>query len=72
MLAPTRAQQDLGSITGRIVDPSKAVIGGADMTITNQGTGVKLATVTNEAGNYAARSLPYGNYQIGVRAACFR
>ena len=30
---------------------------------------MKLATVTNEAGNYAARSLPYGNYQIGVIAS---
>jgi len=66
------AQQDLGSISGRITDPSKSVVAGANVIITNQGTGVKVATVTNDAGNYAARSLPFGNYEIIAEAKGFR
>ncbi|MBI4904672.1 MAG: TonB-dependent receptor [Acidobacteria bacterium] len=66
------AQQDLGSITGRVVDPSNAVIAGASITVTNEATGVKSTTVTNETGNYAIRSLPFGTYEIVAEAKGFR
>ncbi len=69
---PMWAQQDLGSIGGRVTDPSKSVVANANVTITNQGTGVRIATVTNDAGNYAARSLPFGSYEIVAEAKGFR
>ncbi len=72
LMLPVFAQQDLGTISGRVTDPSKSVVAGATVNITNQGTGVRIPTVTNDAGNYAARSLPFGQYEVTVEAKGFR
>lgn len=69
---PLIAQQDLGSITGRVIDPSSAVLAGAAITVTNEATGVKSTTVTNDTGNYAIRSLPFGTYELAAEAKGFR
>src|SRR5438105_8841603 len=52
--------QDRGAIIGRVTDPSSAVVSGATVTVTNQETGVKSTTTTNDDGNYAVRSIPFG------------
>ena len=64
--------QDRGTITGRVTDPSNAVIAGAAMTVTNRDTGVKTTTTTNEVGNYAVRSLAFGHYEVTCEAKGFR
>ena len=64
--------QDRGTILGRVTDVSSAVIPGATITVTNQDTGVKSVTSTNEAGNYTVSGLPFGRYQVDCEAKGFR
>src|SRR5258708_7051701 len=64
--------QDRGAITGRVTDPSGAVVAGANITITDQNTGVKLTTVTNESGNYTVTGLPVGTYEVACESRGFR
>ncbi len=66
------AQTDRGSITGRVVDATDAAISDANVTITNQETGIKSVTKTSATGNYVVPSLPVGTYEITVEAAGFR
>jgi hypothetical protein len=64
--------QDRATILGRVTDPAGAVIPGAAVTVTNQSTGVKTTTNTNEAGNYVVSSLPFGRYEVVCEAKGFR
>jgi hypothetical protein len=58
------AQVDTGSITGTVTDPSGAIIPGATVTLVNQGTGLKLTTVTNASGNYTFTPIRIGTYTV--------
>jgi len=64
--------QDRGTILGRVTDPSSAVIAGANITVTNLDTGIKITSSTNEAGNYVARGLAFGRYEVTCEAKGFR
>lgn len=61
-----------GSLSGVVTDPSGAVIPNAAVTLTNPGTGISLATVTNNAGSYYFASVPVGSYALGIVASGFR
>ena len=64
------AQQDArGTITGRVVDSSGAVVIGADIRATNQATGTRAVTKSNDAGNYVLAYLLSGVYTVEVDAA---
>ncbi|HVW76228.1 MAG TPA: TonB-dependent receptor [Alloacidobacterium sp.] len=69
--AKLHAQANAG-ITGTITDASGAVVAGANVTITNQSTGVQNHTVTSSAGTYAVTGLIPGIYSITVDAAGFK
>ena len=58
------AQGDSGRITGRVVDPSGAVVVGAQITATEQDTGVAYKAVSSATGVYAAAFLPPGRYAV--------
>jgi Carboxypeptidase regulatory-like domain len=58
------AQAGRGSISGLVSDPTGAIIKGAEVTALNQATGVKLHTVTSDAGLYGFVSLPPGTYVV--------
>lgn len=63
------AQSQFATITGLIVDSSGGSIPGADVTITNEQTGVQTKTVTNGDGNYTTASLIPGTYILkGLQA----
>ena len=49
---PLQAQVDTGSITGTVTDPSGAVVNGAKVTLTNEGTAASLTTTTGSDGLY--------------------
>ena len=63
--------QSVGTINGRITDPSGAVIPGAAVTATNAGTGITRNTVTTAEGQYTIPSLTPGSYSVKVEAPGF-
>jgi len=54
-------------LSGRVTDPSGAVVSGAKVTATSQETGLQRATVTNDAGLYELLALPIGRYQLSAQ-----
>jgi hypothetical protein len=65
-------QSDRATITGRVVDPTEAAIANASVIITNQETGIRNTTKTNEAGNYVVPQLQVGRYEIAIESPGFR
>jgi hypothetical protein len=59
-------QAESGQIGGTVTDSSNAVVPGAKVTITNVNTGLVRNTVTNNAGEYSATSLPIGTYNVVI------
>ena len=66
------AQTSTSRITGRIVDSKQASIAGANVTITNEATGVSQTQTTTDAGVYAFEALPVGNYTLTVEQNGFK
>ncbi len=63
------AQGVSGRIVGTVLDSSGAAIANANVTVTNQDTGISASTVTDARGDYQANNLPPGNYQVEVAAS---
>ena len=66
------AQSDRGTITGRVSDPSGAVVPGAEVTAKNVETGVISRTTSNDLGLYTVLNLPIGTYSVEFRAQGFK
>ncbi len=66
------AQVDTGSITGTVKDASGAVVSGAKVTLTNEGTGAALTTTTTSDGVYKFSPVRIGNYKIDATAQGFQ
>ena len=64
--------QGVASISGRVQDPSKALIPGVKVTATNVDTGVESMAITNEAGLYAFPSMTRGRYTMTVSIPGFK
>jgi hypothetical protein len=54
-----------------VVDPSGAVVPGAQITLTNADTDLRYQTVSTNTGNYTVPSLPSGTYKMTVEANGF-
>ena len=67
----TYAQAVSGEITGSVIDPTGAAIGGAQVTATNVVTGVVTTEVTNSSGLYTFSELLAGTYDVEVSASGF-
>jgi hypothetical protein len=63
---PLRAQVDTGAILGTVTDASGAVIRGANVTLTNEGTNLTLTTTTGSDGGYKFTPLKIGSYKLSV------
>jgi Carboxypeptidase regulatory-like domain/TonB dependent receptor len=68
----SHAQTFRGAINGTIVDPSGAVVAGAEVKAINNGTGVTLTTTSTSEGQFAFQDLPLGSYKITVNAPGFQ
>jgi len=65
------AQAVSGSITGRVTDPSGAVLPDVAITATDVATGVTHATTTNSEGLYSFQQLPVGTYTVTAARSGF-
>ncbi|MCL5745851.1 MAG: TonB-dependent receptor [Acidobacteria bacterium] len=66
------AQSDTAQIVGRVTDASSAVVPSAQLSVTNEETGIKRETISNESGNFVVPLLPPGTYRIKVEKTGFR
>lgn len=71
LVAPARAQQATGSITGTVIDPLGARVGGATVKLLRDGRSTKEAT-SDSQGRFAFDGLPGGHYQIQAGAQGFQ
>lgn len=71
-LAPAIAQSPNATINGIVLDPSGAVIAGAEVVVVNDATGVQYTTKTNGEGIYVVPNLPPGPYRIQVSNRGFK
>jgi hypothetical protein len=72
IVLPLCAQIDNGNITGRVTDPTGAVIPGAQVTVTQTAMNFETVAQTNEEGLYRAVQLRPGPYRITVTAQGFK
>ncbi len=66
------AQALYGSLTGTVTDNTGAAIPGVTVTVTNEGTGLKLDTVTDGEGSYTVRNVIPGTYTLGAALQGFK
>ena len=64
--------QTFGEVTGRVTDPSGAVIPGASVTLTNVNTNAVRNAETAEAGGYTFPSVPPGFYRLRTELSGFK
>jgi len=61
--------QQTGRIEGQILDPSSALIPGAEISLTGQGR--TFTTTSGEDGRYVLKSIPVGLYLVSIEAKGF-
>ncbi|MCL4782072.1 MAG: carboxypeptidase regulatory-like domain-containing protein [Bryobacterales bacterium] len=66
------AQVLYGSVVGTVVDPSNAVVPGAEISITSKTTGATRETRTDTGGRYSLVNVLPGAYDLKVTAGGFR
>ena len=66
------AQESRGSIRGRILDTTGAVVPGVTVTARNEATNVAIPTSTNAEGTYSLLFLVPGNYTVTASAQGFK
>ena len=66
------AQTVTGTISGTVADTTDAVIVGAGIKVTNEGTGVTRQAATNETGSFVLVGLPPATYSVAVEMEGFR
>ena len=73
MLLPffIQGQSTNASLTGRVTDSGRKVIGGAAVRVINTGTGILYHGLTNVQGTYYVSDLPPGRYRIEIEKLGF-
>src|SRR5438046_2693480 len=61
---PTFAQVDTGAILGTVKDQSGAVVPGAKVTLTNEGTSFSVSTTAGSDGGYTFTPVRLGMYTV--------
>ena len=69
---PASAQQSAtANLSGNVIDPNGAVIAGAQVIVTQKGTGAGRETTTDAEGSYALTNLTPGEYEVKVQSKGF-
>jgi hypothetical protein len=66
------AQSELATVSGRVTDPSGAVLPGAEVELKNVETSASVVRTTNSDGVYSIPSLHPGHYVISIRKQGFK
>ena len=69
---PAWAQRTTATFQGIVVDPSGAVLPGADVSLTNEGTGIVERQVTSATGEFQFNYVPGGTYTVFISIPGFR
>jgi hypothetical protein len=69
---PLPAQIDTGGVTGTVKDSSGAVVASANITLTNDGTGISIRTDSTSTGTYFFGGLHPGSYTLEAQSTGFR
>src|SRR3954470_23122106 len=68
---PAHAQA-IGSIFGKVTDPSGAVLPGVTITVAGPSLQQPLVAVTSESGTYQFPSVPIGTFSVTFELASFK
>jgi len=66
------AQEFRATLTGRVTDPTGAILPDASITVSNTATGTKVQTKSDQTGQYVAPFLLPGSYSVTVTMSGFR
>jgi carboxypeptidase family protein len=67
-----QAQSTNASVTGEVIDHSKALIAGAEVSASNTNTGAKYDARSDASGVYRLSNLPPGSYRLEVEKLGFK
>src|SRR5215468_3946083 len=67
-----RAQIDVGGVAGTVKDPTGALVPNADLTLTNEATGVAQKIRSSSSGTYVFQAVPAGSYELKVEVSGFK
>src|SRR5437773_8673728 len=70
--ASVAAQGTTSRVLGVVTDQTGAVVPGATITLTNDGTGVSFVTVSTGAGTYTFEAIQVGSYSLTVELQGFK
>lgn len=66
------AQTGTSRVTGIVQDANGAVVAGATVVLTNEGTNISFTSTTTTAGVYVFDSIQLGNYTVTVEKQGFK
>lgn len=69
---PAQAQVTTAAFYGTVTDPSGAVVAGAKVSLTNQGTGATVSKTTGPDGTFVFDFLRVGTYRLRIEAEGFK
>ncbi|PYV72224.1 MAG: hypothetical protein DMG96_26740, partial [Acidobacteria bacterium] len=64
--------QDLANLVGTIADPSGAVLGGVEITVSNADRGFTRTVQSDEGGSFSVMRVPVGTYTITAEKQGFQ
>ena len=68
LAASLAAQSNVGAVRGTVLDPSRAILVGAQVSLENPLTGRQIQLASNEQGQFDFENVPYGAYRLRVQA----
>ena len=72
LVTPSHAQVTTATLVGLVRDSTGAVVPGASVIATHQGTGVPREATTDERGEFVMSALPSGPYAVRIALAGFK